>query len=52
LDLPKLHQQKKDIGKIVFYEKKDVGGFIFLAVDGTEIGHHNRIPLWMFGLLY
>lgn len=24
----------------------------FLAVDGTEIGHHNRIPLWMFGLLY
>lgn len=24
----------------------------FLAVDGTEVGHHNRIPLWMFGLLY
>ncbi len=24
----------------------------FLAVDGTEIGHGNRIPLWMFGLLY
>lgn len=24
----------------------------FLAVDNTEIGHHNRIPLWMFGLLY
>lgn len=24
----------------------------YLAVDGTEIGHHNRIPLWMFGLLY
>ena len=24
----------------------------FLAVDDIEIGHHNRIPLWMFGLLY
>lgn len=24
----------------------------YLAVDGIEIGHHNRIPLWMFGLLY
>lgn len=24
----------------------------FLAVDGIEMGHHNRIPLWMFGLLY
>ena len=24
----------------------------YLAVDDTEIGHHNRIPLWMFGLLY
>lgn len=24
----------------------------FLAVDDTEIGHRNRIPLWMFGLLY
>lgn len=24
----------------------------FLAVDGTETGHHNRIPLWIFGLLY
>lgn len=23
-----------------------------LAVDGTEVGHHNRIPLWIFGLLY
>lgn len=21
-------------------------------VDGTEVGHHSRIPLWMFGLLY
>lgn len=24
----------------------------FLAVDDTEIGRGNRIPLWMFGLLY
>ena len=24
----------------------------YLAVDDTEIGVGNRIPLWMFGLLY
>ncbi len=24
----------------------------FLAVDDTEVGHGNRIPLWMFGVLY
>ena len=24
----------------------------YLAVDDTEIGRGNRIPLWMFGLLY
>lgn len=24
----------------------------YLAVDGIETGHRNRIPLWMFGLLY
>lgn len=24
----------------------------FLAIDNTETGHRNRIPLWMFGLLY
>lgn len=24
----------------------------FLAVDDTEVGFGNRIPLWMFGLLY
>jgi hypothetical protein len=24
----------------------------YLAVDDTEVGHGNRIPLWMFGLLY
>lgn len=23
-----------------------------LAVDDTEVGHGNRIPLWLFGLLY
>ncbi|WP_075559547.1 ATP-binding protein [Parabacteroides timonensis] len=34
-----------------FDQIKDVSDS-FLAVDGTEVGHHNRIPLWMFGLLY
>ena len=24
----------------------------FLALDGMEFGHGNRIPLWMFGMLY
>ena len=24
----------------------------YLAVDDLEIGYGNRIPLWMFGLLY
>ncbi len=24
----------------------------YLAIDDVEIGHLNRIPLWMFGLLY
>ncbi|MBR4728668.1 MAG: ATP-binding protein [Prevotella sp.] len=24
----------------------------YLAVDNTETGHRNRIPLWMFGLMY
>lgn len=24
----------------------------FLAVDDTEVGHGNRIPLWMFGFIY
>jgi len=24
----------------------------YLAVDGIETGSRNRIPLWMFGLLY
>lgn len=34
-----------------FEQIKDVADS-YLAVDDTEIGHHNRIPLWMFGLLY
>lgn len=24
----------------------------YLAIDDIETGHLNRIPLWMFGLLY
>ena len=24
----------------------------YLAVDDVEMGHQNRIPLWMFGLMY
>jgi len=24
----------------------------YLAVDDTEIGFGNRIPLWLFGFLY
>lgn len=24
----------------------------YLAIDGIETGYGNRIPLWMFGLLY
>ncbi len=34
-----------------FEQIKDVENS-YLAVDDTETGHHNRIPLWMFGLLY
>ena len=26
--------------------------YSYLAIDDTEVGHGNRIPLWMFGLLY
>lgn len=26
--------------------------YFFFDVDGIETGHRNRIPLWMFGLLY
>ncbi|MCD8237070.1 MAG: hypothetical protein LUD00_10575 [Prevotellaceae bacterium] len=24
----------------------------FLAVDDTEVGYGNRIPLWLFGFVY
>lgn len=24
----------------------------FLAVDDTEVGYGNRIPLWLFGMMY
>lgn len=34
-----------------FDQIKDIPGS-FLAVDDTEVGYGNRIPLWMFGLLY
>lgn len=34
-----------------FEQIKDISDS-YLAVDGIEIGVHNRIPLWMFGLLY
>jgi hypothetical protein len=34
-----------------FEQIKDVENS-YLAIDDTEIGHHNRIPLWTFGLLY
>ena len=34
-----------------FEQIKDIENS-FLAVDNTEIGHGNRIPLWCFGFLY
>lgn len=34
-----------------FEQVKDVPDS-FLAVDDTEVGHGNRIPLWMFGFTY
>ena len=34
-----------------FDQIKDVPNS-YLAVDNVETGHKNRIPLWMFGLLY
>ncbi len=37
--------------KKTFEQVKDISNS-YLAVDNTEIGHLNRIPLWMFGLLY
>lgn len=37
--------------KKLFEQIKDIPDS-FLAVDSIETGHGNRIPLWMFGLLY
>ena len=34
-----------------FDQIKDVENS-YLAIDNVEIGRKNRIPLWMFGLLY
>ena len=34
-----------------FDQIKDVPNS-FLAIDDVKYGHKNRIPLWMFGLLY
>ena len=34
-----------------FNQIKDIPNS-FLAIDGIEIGRKNRVPLWMFGLLY
>ena len=34
-----------------FEQIKDVPDS-YLAVDDTEIGYGNKIPLWMFGFLY
>ncbi len=39
-------------GKSKTYDQiKDVEN-AYLAVDGIETGHHSRVPLWMFGMLY
>lgn len=34
--------------------KKQIQGIgnSFIAADGIEYGHENKIPLWMFGFLY
>lgn len=34
-----------------FDQIKDIDNS-FLAIDNAEIGHKNRIPLWLFGFLY
>ncbi|MBO4720012.1 MAG: ATP-binding protein [Prevotella sp.] len=34
-----------------FDQIKDISNS-YLAVDNTEVGYRNRIPLWLFGLLY
>ncbi|MGM0580581.1 MAG: ATP-binding protein [Bacteroidota bacterium] len=38
----------KDKGKKQIVNEKDG----YLVIDDVEIGHHNRIPLWLFGFLY
>lgn len=47
------HKYLFEVGgrKKSFEQIKDVPDS-YLAVDSTETGHGNRIPLWMFGLLY
>lgn len=37
--------------KKTFRQIKDIAQS-YLAVDGTEVGRGNRIPLWLFGFLY
>jgi len=37
--------------KKLFSQIKDIPNS-YLAVDDLEVGYGNRIPLWMFGLLY
>lgn len=34
-----------------FEQIKDISDS-YLAIAATEVGHNNKIPLWMFGLLY
>lgn len=47
------HKYLFEVGgrKKSFEQIKDIPNS-FLAVDSIETGHGNRIPLWMFGLLY
>lgn len=47
------HRYLFEVGgrKKSFEQIKDVPDS-FLAVDGVETGHGNRIPLWLFGFLY
>jgi len=34
-----------------FAQIKDIENS-YIAIDGTEVGYGNRIPLWLFGFLY
>ena len=50
--------RKKDFS-IFFFEKISPFQYFllyipnsFLAIDGVETGFFNRIPLWLFGMLY